>query len=209
MGWIPDFSPGARITFLKPFMGFATVMVPILGVSEYVHRPIWTKLLRDTIGSPDLIAPNTFYKLDDRSTFLVYEHKDEVQGVIAVDGRHGGAVLGSILGANEKEVSEKGVLDKHFRKTTGRGGRTVQIRHFDVDHPLRRHGIGKALVVSALDAVFDQDPDCRVIAYVPGWAQGGGVLKSCGFRQFGCGAAAGMLGRQGTWYEIDRKTYAT
>jgi N-acetylglutamate synthase-like GNAT family acetyltransferase len=126
--------------------------------------------MRLTMGSPDVADFDVFYS-HSRSGCLVFDKKGEIGGVVCWDGTRGGEDLGTVLGAEEGEVADaKHIMDvgsvqkgspvaarNGLRQRKGKGKEfsdVVQIRHLDVDHPYRRHGIGTELLASALDQIF-------------------------------------------------------
>ncbi|RXK41804.1 hypothetical protein M231_00803 [Tremella mesenterica] len=62
-------SPDIPLSTIYPLVGPALVALPILGVVEYLHRPIFTKLLRTTIGAPDLVSPSRYYSQQTNNVF--------------------------------------------------------------------------------------------------------------------------------------------
>ena len=195
VNWIPE--PGLPLSYVSPLIGFAIAAIPILAGAEYLHRPVFTRLLRETLGAPDLVAMERYYSLDPRSQIMVFEHKGQVSGVVAIDGARAGVQLGSVLGAEEGQLGEKeGVIEdiglekkgtrarekviqqqqqqpppqdqrEGLRKRTVRSGETpsarrhvdvVQLRHLDVDLPVRRAGVATELLVAALDHAFGISP---------------------------------------------------
>lgn len=201
LNFLPD--PSIPLSYVSPLMGFAISALPILGITEYLHRPSFTRLMRKTIGAPDMITIERFYSLDPKSRVIVFEHKGEVVGVIAVDGARAGRDLGSVLGSEEGEMGgmieqigyekqdagAKASLRRRNVKTTAEGSAgLVQIRHLVVDIPVRRAGIATELLVSALDQAFaltameGARSAERVVVLADPLSPGGEkVFRKCGF----------------------------
>ena len=76
VNWIPE--PGLPLSYIAPLIGFAIAAIPILGGAEYIHRPVFTRLLRETLGAPDLVAIERYYSLDPRSQILVFPHNGQI-----------------------------------------------------------------------------------------------------------------------------------
>lgn len=131
LNWFPD--PSFPLSYISPLMGFALIALPILAGTEYLHRPIFTRFLRETMGAPDMIAMERYYSLDPKSRVMVFEHKGEISGVVAVDGVRAGQSLGSVLGAEEGQLGEKeGVLEGvGFKKQGSKVERTLEGKQTD------------------------------------------------------------------------------
>jgi hypothetical protein len=180
-----NFVLGQPLTYPLPLIGFALAALPFMGLVEYLQRPHFTRHMRKVIGAPDLVAPQRFYSLDPRSKVIVFEHNSEVGGVICLDGHYAAEELGTVLGAEEGQLGEEGVLEGAgvgIEKAAAVAGRqstrskaqvavsasapssaskypdTVQIRHLDVDHPLRRAGVPAELIAAGLDHAFAVQP---------------------------------------------------
>lgn len=171
------FMPGEHpLSYFKPLIGVAVVAFPILGFAEYYHRPIWNSRLREVIGSQDLVEEK-FYS--GKNEMIVFEHKGEVVGVVAIDAKHAGEHLGSVL--------EKG----QERRINAAGA--VQIRHLDVDQPIRRHGIGRELLTTALEK------HKKVIVHLEAYSKARELFESVGFKHLEYTEPVGLLGRRGEW----------
>ncbi|EIW71572.1 hypothetical protein TREMEDRAFT_27301 [Tremella mesenterica DSM 1558] len=109
-------SPDIPLSTIYPLVGPALVALPILGVVEYLHRPIFTKLLRTTIGAPDLVSPSRYYSQQTNNVFprgsWVFIHKSEIVGCIMLDHKYPGQSLGTVLGEDDGILGEKGILDQ-------------------------------------------------------------------------------------------------
>nr|XP_031857643.1 uncharacterized protein CI109_006973 [Kwoniella shandongensis]KAA5524715.1 hypothetical protein CI109_006973 [Kwoniella shandongensis] len=105
------------LSYITPLIGPCMVLLPTIGIVEYIHRPVFTSRLRKTIGSIDLVSPSTFYT-SSRSGIWVFEHKEEVVGVICLDTQSGrvGQTLESVLGDEEGQLAQQGILDKFLPK---------------------------------------------------------------------------------------------
>ena len=172
-------------------------------------------------------------------------------GLVAVDGARAGEGLGSVLGAEEGQMGEgEGVVEKvGIEKREARRGEPsreglrkrdikrsdtdsadktkpnlVQIRHLDVDIPVRRAGVATELLVVALDHAFDiarltpgsknvSDPAEKVVVLTNPLSPGGErLLKKCAFRLVAESQAAGwprpekvgLFGWKGRWLELSR-----
>lgn len=172
------------LSYVAPLIGFALTAVPILAGTEYLHRPTFTRLLREKLGAPDLVAIDRYYSLDPRSRVMVFEHEGHISGLVAFDGARAGQGLKSVLGAEEGQLGEQeGVIEEiGFEKQSPRGtqsereglrkrsvrsstdaitrsnGSLVQIRHLDVDIVVRRAGVATELLVAVLDHAFGISP---------------------------------------------------
>lgn len=241
MDWLPK--PNSLFTKLAPLMGFAFVIVPIVGFAEWYHRPIWTRLLREMVGAPDMVAIDAYYHLDPKSAMIVFDHNGEVSGVIAIDGKKAGEVLGSVLGAEEKQKGDVTVMDKaglsvkqaptkkeglrqrgKKDKEGGAASNIVQIRHLDVDHPVRKKGIATELLATALDHAFGIAPlgqaptpaDKVVILSNPFTPGGEKLFKKFGFtpvsaeesKDWSQPEAVGLFKWKGRWLSVDRGEWA-
>lgn len=234
MDWLPK--PDSILTKVAPLMGFALVMVPIVGFAEYWHRPTWTRLLRETVGAPDMVAIDAFYHLDPKSAMIVFEHNNEVSGVVAIDGKKPGEELGSVLGAEEKQKGDISVMEKsglggaksnksglrqRGKKDAARSN-IVQIRHLDVDHPLRRQGVATELLAAALDHAFNIAPlgsapapaETVIILSNPFTPGGEKLLKKFGFTVSASNdwpqpKSVGLLQWKGRYFELSRTEWAS
>lgn len=233
LNWIP--TTEAWYTYLSPIIGLSITALPIMGIIEYIHRPSFTRNMRETIGAIDMVAIDRYYGLDEKSKVIVFEHKGEVSGVVALDGMRGGEELGTVLGAEEGELGDEGVLKEGFgregslkkRKMIGEGkGETddvlVQIRHLDVDGPLRASGVITELVAAALDHAFGVNPlggpisqPASQVIYLTNPLTPGGEkeLKRCGFvsatnsTHWASPKNVGLLGWKGRWLQVDREQW--
>lgn len=90
----------------------------------------------------------------------------------------------------------------------------VEIRHFTVDGPVRKYGIGTELLVTALDAAFATPGTGRVIALTSAFTDGGEhIWTKMGFApvepEAGWRASAplGLLKWTGRWVAVDKATW--
>jgi hypothetical protein len=93
--------------------------------NRWLHRGYFERLVRSTLSSTDLIAPETFYALSPSSSCLVYSHKGTIISVAAIDTAHAGEDLDALLGDEEEDKKKKGKAEK---SETGLGesvGRTT------------------------------------------------------------------------------------
>ncbi|KAK4688717.1 hypothetical protein P7C73_g1392, partial [Tremellales sp. Uapishka_1] len=174
LGYTVD--PAIVITWFSPLIGFGLTALPLLGLVEFLHRPKFTRHLRETIGSPDLVSIANYYSAPE-STVLVLHHKDLLVGVIAVDAVHAAEEQASVLGGDDGEITDASVkvdlpLDKirqskkaaglrqrvPARKTKSEHPGLAQIRHLDVDALYRRAGVATELLAAALDKSFGISP---------------------------------------------------
>jgi GNAT superfamily N-acetyltransferase len=196
-------------------------MVPILGFAEFMHRPVWTRLLREKVGSPDMIAMDAFYNIEPKSTMLVFEHKGEVSGVVALDGKKATQSLGTVLGAEEKQVGDVGAMERAglanregLRRRKGEESDFAQIRHLDVDHPVRRVGVATELLTAALDHAFKNVE--KVVVMTNPFSPGGEkVFTRCGFKpvppaessHWEQPQAVGLFKWKGRWLAVTREDW--
>ena len=260
------------LSSFAPFIGFSFAAIPILILVEYFHRPIFTGLLRTTIGARDMLDLKRYYlgHQDDHesketsgpsaargpSGIWVFEHKSEVVGVVCLDGRNSGVGLKTVLGNEEGQVvedqvealevaqdqngknttSERDGLRRRLGKGTVEGDDVdnratgipgmVQIRHLDVDHPYRRHGIATDLLISALDHAFaletipeslnDHTTVHQVMVLTNPLSPGHDrVFTKCGFKPSSTTQAGslaqpqplGMMKWRGRWLGISREEW--
>jgi GNAT superfamily N-acetyltransferase len=227
-GWVPSETPLSSVSLL---MGFAIVALPFLVTVEYLHRPTFTRLMRKTLGAPDLVAIERYYGQEKGSGCLVFDRKGEVGGVICWDGSRGGMDLGTVLGAEEGEVKEEdGMADAILTRNTptGVGSRVrneglrqrkgkgkdssgvVEIRHLDVDHPYRNKGIATELLYAALEETFGRDSTEMVVVQTNPMAVEG-LFTKFGFvpatDAYPRLETVGLLGWQGRWLQVDRQAW--
>ncbi|ORY34774.1 hypothetical protein BCR39DRAFT_596661 [Naematelia encephala] len=215
---------GEPLTYLSPLIGFAAVALPLMFIPEYLHRPIFTRLMRETLGAPDVVALPKFYALDERSKIIVLEHEKEVQGVVCLDGRRAGEDLGTVLGAEEGDLGDKGVIEsagvgtqKGGRKTVatlGANPGVVEIRHLDVDIPLRQAGVTMELLAAALDHAFcvkpfsnaKFSPTTKVIYRTNPFVTDEEAFRRCGFvtsaGPWSEAIGVGLFNWKGRWLEV-------
>jgi hypothetical protein len=165
-----------------------------------------------------------------------------VVGVFIIDGKKAGEVLGSVLGAKEKQKGELTVMDRaglnvkqpptkkeglkqRGKKDTERAADyIVQIRHLDVDQPVRTECIATELLATALDHAFGivllcpaPNPADKVIILSNPFAPGGDQLfKKIGFtpvspeesKYWSQPEAVGLSKWKGRWLSVDRGDWA-
>ena len=189
------------------------------------------------MGSPDIVALEKFYSLSPRSGVWVFEHSGEIVGVVAVDGAKAGEALGSVLGAEEGQKGDMTVIDGLMdrqdgtlrreglrkrlasTKTDGDGDGLVQIRHLDVDHQVRRSGVGMELLATALDHAFGLESGSkrarRVILLSNPSVPRGALFAKCGFsacgedesRKYEKPEVVGLVRAQGRWMGLDHDVW--
>ncbi|WOO81403.1 uncharacterized protein LOC62_03G004931 [Vanrija pseudolonga] len=228
VGYLPD--PDIPGSSMAPVIGFAMVALPVLGIVEWLHRGPFTGRLRGVIGARDLVQAESYYTSPSR--FYVFEHKGEVRGELALDARHPTAVVPTVLGAEEGEVSQdKNVLRQRGKKDKkdegGAAAGLAEIRHLDIDSPVRRKGVATELVATALDHAFgiaglDGSPAAkagaitRVVVLTSPFTPGGDKFwtklgfspvpasESAGWRVDG---PLGLLKQSGHWLAVDAATW--
>ncbi|KAK8849612.1 hypothetical protein IAR55_004947 [Kwoniella newhampshirensis] len=111
------------LSFLPLLIGPCLVLLPTLGIVEYLHRPTFTSLMRKTIGSVDLISPSVYYPTTTTSSSpssssgaWVFSHNEEIVGIVCVDCERGGEKLDTVLGDEEGQLAKKGLLDDILTK---------------------------------------------------------------------------------------------
>ena len=86
--------------------------------------------MRGTLGAPDLVALDKYYAPTASASVLagnalsgvwVFQHKGEVVGVVALDARRAGRELGSVLGEDEGEMGQEGVVDGLLDRSSSSG----------------------------------------------------------------------------------------
>ena len=92
--------------------------------------------MRGTLGAPDLVALDKYYAptatasvsasakqaaVNPLSGVWVFQHKGEVVGVVALDARRAGRELGSVLGEDEGEMGQEGVVDGLLDRSSSSG----------------------------------------------------------------------------------------
>lgn len=227
VGYLPD--PDIYGSSMAPVIGFAMVALPVLGIVEWLHRGPFTSRLRGVIGAKDLVQAESYYSSPSR--LFVFEHKGEVRGELGLDARHPTAVVPSVLGDDEGQVSDdKNVLrqrGKKDKKDEGAASGLAEIRHLDIESPLRRKGVATELVATALDHAFgiaglDGSPAAkagaitRVVVLTSPFTPGGDKFwtklgfspvpssDSAGWRVDG---PLGLLKQSGHWIAVDAATW--
>ncbi|KAL1411096.1 hypothetical protein Q8F55_002046 [Vanrija albida] len=226
VGYLPR--PGVPGSSLAPLIGFAMVALPLLGAVEWAHRGPFTARLRSVIGARDLVTAAQYYASPSR--FYVFEHRGEVRGALALDAAHAGVAVPSVLGDEEGEVAEdKALLRRKGEKKEQEATRLAEIRHLDIDAPVRRKGVATELVATALDHAFGvaglhaDSPAAKpgsiakVVVLTSPFTPGGDAFwqklgfapvpaaESAGWR---VDAPLGLLKQSGHWLAIDAPTWA-
>ncbi|WVQ79374.1 hypothetical protein IAT38_001471 [Cryptococcus sp. DSM 104549] len=243
------------LTYITPLIGPCLAFLPLMGIVEYLHRPGFTAALRKTIGAVDMVNPGEYYGAGSGGSGLwVFQHKGEVIGTLALDTKSPGEALGSVLGAEEGQMGDKKVVDQLLKdkvlaekqerreglrkRVAGKntasakdgtrpavGGKVAQIRHFDVDQPLRGSGVGSELLLTALDHAFSHSPSSpsstsidRVIVHTNPLGPNERLFERYGFTPVSkeeveeggweVRGKVGLLGWEGRWLVVERGVWA-
>ncbi|WWC92739.1 uncharacterized protein L201_007698 [Kwoniella dendrophila CBS 6074] len=190
MSFTPDSSN--ILSWFTPLIGPCLILLPVLGLAEFYHRPNFSKRLRKVIGSLDLIKLYNYYNQNNNGGW-VFIHNKEIIGTILIDSLNPGKSLKSVLGNEEGEIeNDKDILSKEnilnrkvdsdsntrtnstIRKrnvnndnkvkenTTNKNKNTVEIRHFDIDSPYRQSSLSLDLLIEALNHSFNDTPNSQI-----------------------------------------------
>ncbi|WWC73760.1 uncharacterized protein I206_107732 [Kwoniella pini CBS 10737] len=181
------------LTYITIIIGPCLILLPILGLIEFIHRPKFSSNLRKIIGSLDLIKLFEYYnnnnnnnnnqEKEKENSGWVFIHKNEIIGIILIDGLQAGKELNSVLGEEEGEISNNKNLFKqiendqlqnsNLRKRNNNNNNNslksksenvkekenlIEIRHFDIDSPYRKieTGVSNDLLIKVLENYFNK-----------------------------------------------------
>lgn len=195
-------------------IGPAFIFLPLLGIVEYLHRPMFEKGLRTFVRGEDIRSPSDYYV--SPSGCWVFQHKDKIVGVVMLDchspGKEvaPGKALSLIRTEYTRDMPELVTEEEKERRKLG--GEVAEIRHVDVDAMYRKKGVGMELLGHALDEAFIKGSVKRVIALTSPFTAGGeAVWKRVGFqpveKEAGWREDAGLGWDKwhGRWLGIDRE----
>lgn len=192
--------------YAQYLIGPCVILLPLLAGIEWIQRPAFDHKLRSVIEGWDMVSLERYYTADTQSMSgaWVFEHKDEVVGVVMLDARSAGKELGSVVEGSADvgavPAAASAALDprggdlrnrKPASTSSKSASTTAEIRHLDVRAVYRRHGVGTELLGAALDTAFGLTPGnneandvgkqatvTRVIALAAPFTPGGDALWS-------------------------------
>ncbi|KAJ7038144.1 hypothetical protein C8F04DRAFT_1089685 [Mycena alexandri] len=139
MHWWPKPRHGF-IGYLTPFPAFASVLVPIMFLIDWVNRPYFEKLTQDALRAPDMKNITSYYSRSPASGFWIVDYGERFVGLIAID-------------ASTNPLASQ-------------TSQTAVIRHFFVQDPYPASGIQDDLLSHAVHQCFNANSGIvqRIIA---------------------------------------------
>ncbi|KAJ6610050.1 hypothetical protein B0H10DRAFT_2166159 [Mycena sp. CBHHK59/15] len=129
MRWWPD-PQRSIVTYLSPVPAFASVLVPIMFLIDWLNRPYFETLTQNALRGADMKDISEYYSRSPASGFWILDYEDRFVGLIAID-------------------ASEDVTQKKSRKTTT--SQTAAIRHFYVQEPYPASGVQDDLLSHAVN----------------------------------------------------------
>lgn len=132
---------------------------------EFVHRSPFDRLMRATVGAPDIAFLQEYYSLDPAGGFWVYQHDGRVVALVALDVVRPRQALESLIAADELPSAQKNQLEAELRSKLSTADEqadvaansTAKTSATDSDEPVTRNRKSAATTAVANDAKPEAD----------------------------------------------------
>jgi len=142
MNWWPKHQ-SRWVEYVRLLPAFTSMAVAVMFLIDWINRPYFEDLAQEVLKAPDLRNISAHYSRDLGSGFWLFEHEDQVIGLIAVDA------------SNKPDDDDKSSAGKSK-------GITANIRHFYVVEPYRVANVQEDLLEHAVKHAFS-DPKVQRI----------------------------------------------